>query len=274
MAFCYTTNMFESIILGAVQGVAEWLPVSSEAMIVLVKSNFFPEGLALSELISYAIFLHLGTVLAVLVYYRKTILSLLSEFFGYHSLSRDRKDYINFIIIATGTSGVLGLFLIKIIEKYEHIFHNDFLINVFVAGFLMITAVLLYLTEQKSRKKEVRLTKKRAMVTGFFQGLAAVPGISRSGSTVAGMGLLGIKKEQALELSFILSIPIVLLANIILNIHQFTSLSLEKGVALFSAFVFGLITIDLLLRIVRKTRFSIFVAFFAVLLIIVSFMIS
>lgn len=266
--------MFEFFILGAVQGIAEWLPVSSEAMIVLVKTNFFASELSFSDMISYAIFLHLGTLVAVIVYYWKTIISLIQEFVNYKNIENNRKDYLNFIIIATGVSGILGTGLIKIVEKYEHFFENEFVINIVVAGFLIITAGLLYLTEQKNNQARAILTKKRATITGLFQGLAAIPGISRSGSTVAGMGLLGIDKEQALELSFILSIPIVLLANIVLNYSQFSQFSINHGIALLSAFVFGIITIDILLRIVRKIRFSYFVGFFAILLIIITFVIS
>lgn len=266
--------MFESFILGAVQGIAEWLPVSSEAMIILVKTNFFASGLGFSEMISYAIFLHLGTLAAVVVYYWKTIVLLLRELFNYSKIEQSRRQYINFIIIATAGSGILGLVLIKIVERYEHFFKNEFVINIVVAGFLIITAGLLYLTEQKKKQSKVILTKKRAIITGIFQGLAAIPGISRSGSTVAGMGLLGIDKERALELSFILSVPIVLLANIILNYSEFSVFSVNHGVALLSAFIFGIITIDILLRVVRRVRFSYFVGFFAIVLIIVSFMIS
>jgi undecaprenyl-diphosphatase len=266
--------MFESFILGAVQGIAEWLPVSSEAMIVLVKTNFFPSGMSFSEIISYAIFLHLGTLVAVLVYYRKKIISLIRELFSYRQLITERKDYLHFIIIATLVSGILGLFLLRMVERYEHFFENEFIINIVVAGFLVITAVLLFITEQRKQEKQIALTKKKAFITGVFQGLSAVPGISRSGSTVAGMGLLHIDKERALELSFILSVPIVLLANIILNVSEFSNFSVNHFIALGSSFVFGIITIDILLKIVRKIRFSYFVGFFAILLIILSFMIS
>jgi len=266
--------MFESLILGAVQGIAEWLPVSSEAMIILVKTNFFPSGMPFSELISYAIFLHLGTLLAVLVYYWTTIKKLIFELFSYSHLEKNRKDYINFIIITTAISGVFGLGLIKIVERYEYIFHNEFLINIFVAIFLCITASLLYITERHKKDSVVVLTKKRSIITGIFQGLAAIPGISRSGSTVAGMGLLGIDKEGALELSFILSIPIVFLANIVLNYSEFFNFNLHHGIALFSAFLFGLLTIELLLRLVRRIRFSYFIGIFAILLIILTFVLS
>lgn len=266
--------MFESIILGMVQGVAEWLPVSSEAMIVLVKNNFFQDGMLFSEMINFAIFLHIGTLLAVIVYYRKKVWSLIQQFFSYKNLEKEQREYLDFIIIGTIISGIVGFGFIRLVEKYESFFHNEFLVNIIVAIFLTITAGLLYFSENKSSNIYVRLTRKRAFITGLFQGLAAIPGISRSGSTVAGMGLLGINKERALELSFILSIPIVILANIILNYEEFYHFSLHHFVALLSAFIFGLMTIELLLRIVKRIRFSYFVGIFAVLLILLTFVLS
>jgi undecaprenyl-diphosphatase len=266
--------MFESFILGAVQGIAEWLPVSSEAMIILVKNNFFASGMSFSEMINFAIFLHLGTLAAVVVYYRKTIILLIRELFSYKSIEKKRKEYLNFIIIATGVSGLVGMIVLKLVKEYEYLFENEFTINILVAGFLLVTAGLLYFTEKQHQKRLVTLSTQRAVVTGLFQGLSAIPGISRSGSTVAAMGLLGIDKKRALELSFILSIPLVLLANVILNASEFLLFSLNHAIALVSAFIFGIITIDILLRLVEKIRFSYFVGFFAALLIILSFMIS
>ena len=125
--------------------------------------------------------------------------------------------------------------------------------------------LFLYSSEKKQLSKKILPTKKQAVITGLFQGCAAIPGISRSGSTIAGMGLLGIKKETALELSFLLSIPLVLGANIAFNLSLFKNMQFTDFIGLFSAFVFGLLTIELLLRIVRKVRFSYFVALFAIL---------
>lgn len=263
--------MLEYFILGMVQGIAEWLPISSEAMIVLVKNNFFPNSLSFSEMISFAIFLHTGTLLAVIVYYHKKILTLIQQIFNYKKLQTQEKNYLHFLSIASFISGLLGFILIKIIEKYESWFHNEIMINMIVAGFLCVTAIMLYISEQKKTNiDEVRLSPLRAFITGIFQGFAAIPGISRSGSTLAGMGILGIKKEPALEISFLLSIPLVLFANIILNWKMFFEISGEHIVALISAFVFGIITIDVLLRIVRKIQFSYFVGFFALILFIMN----
>ena len=265
--------MFESLILGAVQGIAEWLPVSSEAMVVLVKSNFFGGG-SFSDLINLAIFLHLGTLLSVAFYYRTKLITLVRQFFHYQSLDTSDRRTLNFLAIATVISGILGILLLKVIEANEHLFSNQVVVNLSVSGFLFLTALLLFISEKNSNKIPAPLSAGRAIITGLFQGLAAIPGVSRSGSTVAGMGIIGINKEQALELSFLLSIPIVLGANIILNLDTVNILGISELVALASAFVFGLLTIDILLKVVRRVRFSSFVAVFACILLIATIMVQ
>lgn len=260
--------MFESIILGAVQGIAEWLPISSEAMIILVKSNFFPSGMIFSEMISFAIFLHIGTLLSALVYFRKKVLKIIRNIFSYKTMLQNERYELNFLFIVTIVSGVLGFGILKLIEENNYFFNGEGVINIIVAVFLCVTALLLYFSEQKKGKQDLQLTKRKAFITGIFQAFAAVPGISRSGSTIAGMGLLGIKKEKVLELSFILSIPLVFFANIILNYELLFNIEINHLIALVSAFIFGSITIDLLLRMVKKIRFSYFVGIFAVILII------
>lgn len=264
--------MFESFILGAVQGIAEWLPISSEAMIVLVKNNFFPTGMEFSQMISFAIFLHLGTVLSALVYFRHKVWNVLKNTAHYKTIELPQRQEINFIIITTLVSGVLGIFILKIIEHHESWFANENIINSIVAIFLCITAVLLFFNENKASSGGKSLTFRHSFITGIFQGFSAIPGISRSGSTIAAMGLLGIDKERALELSFLLSIPIVVGANIVLNLDTFQLFSLHHVVALVSAFLFGIVTIDVLLKLVKKIRFSYFVGIFAILLIVVGFL--
>lgn len=266
--------MFESLVLGLVQGIAEWLPVSSEAMIVLVKNNFFPDGMAFSEILSYAIFLHMGTFLAVLVFYFKKIKKLIFQLLTYPRQGKETQLFLNFIIIATFVSGGLGYFLLKFVEKNNAFFQNESLINLFVASFLLVTAVFLFIGEKQQIRlsKKTPLTHKKAFITGIFQGLAAIPGISRSGSTVAGMALLGIEKKQALEMSFLLSLPLVFFANIVLNGKMFLNLQVSHLLALVAAFVSGILTIKALLLFVQKVRFSFFVAGFSLILFLFTFL--
>jgi len=265
--------MFESFILGAVQGIAEWLPVSSEAMIVLVKSNFFPDNGDITSYIQLAIFLHIGTLLAALVYFRKKIWKLLQQFFSYSSQTKDVQDYLSFIVIATLVSGIIGYILLEVVKKYQAFFEQQSLLNAIVAIFLFITALLLYISENRKNKEKVAVSKYSSYIVGIFQGCSAIPGISRSGSTIAAMGLLGYEKVWALEMSFILSIPLVFFANIILNYEMFMNITTNHLIAIASSFLFGILTISILLNVVKRIRFSYFVGFFALLVLTSSFFI-
>jgi len=262
--------MFESFILGAVQGVAEWLPISSEAMIILAKNNFFFDGAGVGEHIREAIFLHLGTLLAAVIYFWPKIKVLIRSLFNYRYESTTSKKYLQFIIVASAVSGLVGMGLIWVVEHYESFFANQRSLNFFVAAFLLITALLLFLSERTKKVAKTDPTTKDSLVTGIFQGFAAIPGISRSGSTIASMGLLGFDKVWALETSFILSIPLVLGANIVLNSGEFLAFNVTHLVAILSSCVFGYLTIAALLNIVKKIRFSYFVAVFSLIIFMVT----
>lgn len=263
--------MFESFILGAVQGIAEWLPVSSEAMIVLVKSNFFPDTGNIHSYIQLAIFLHIGTLLAAVVYFRKKISILIKQFFSYSSQPKEVQHYISFIVVATLVSGMLGYGLLILVEQFHSVFEQQSLLNAIVACFLFITALLLYTSEQRVYDTKAVPNSKTAIIVGLFQGCSAIPGISRSGSTIAAMGLLGFDKVWALEMSFILSIPLVFFANVILNFDMLMNLTWSHLIAIASSFVFGILTIAILLKLVKQVRFSYFVAFFALLVLLGAF---
>jgi undecaprenyl-diphosphatase len=97
--------MIESLIIGAVQGIGEWLPVSSEGIILLMKANFFASTETLSEAIHYSLFLHFGTFLAALVYFRKKVWLLLKTLFKYKKASEENKKILNFLILGTLVSG-------------------------------------------------------------------------------------------------------------------------------------------------------------------------
>lgn len=257
--------MFESLILGAVQGIAEWLPISSEAMIILVKSNFFNNSESISSLISFAIFLHFGTLLSVLVYFRKKIAFYIKSLFLFRKSSPETQSTLVFIIVATIVSGVFGSIFFSYVKRIEHWFANELYVNLGVVLFLCITTLLLYIAETREiePKQEIKLGLKKSIITGLFQSFSVIPGVSRSGSTISGMALLGIKKERALELSFLLSIPIVIGANIVLNFDTINHITINHITALISAFIFGTLTISVLLKFVKRVRFSFFVGMFA-----------
>jgi undecaprenyl-diphosphatase len=262
--------MFESFVLGAVQGIAEWLPISSEAMVVLVKTNFFADGSSFAQNINQAIFLHLGTLLAVVIYFFSEVKALVSKTFSYQQQPQETKNYLTFIAVVTVISGVVGLGLIRVLEAHPELFANQQQVNAAVALFLLVTAILLYIGERTGGRGKENTKGIDSVVVGIAQGCAAIPGISRSGSTLASMALLGFNKVWAVKTSFILSIPIVFLANVVLNYQEFLNFSLNNFIAIVSACLFGLLTISALLKLVKKLRFSYFVLVFALILGIVT----
>ena len=105
--------MFEQLILGIIQGIAEWLPVSSEGLIILAKTNLFDSTGNIEEAIHQALFLHFGTFLAALIYFRQDVKKLIRTVFSYRSQSQETPNLFSFLLIATMVSGAFGFLLIK-----------------------------------------------------------------------------------------------------------------------------------------------------------------
>ncbi|MFP4514482.1 MAG: undecaprenyl-diphosphate phosphatase [Parcubacteria group bacterium] len=257
--------MIESLIIGAAQGIAEWLPVSSEGIIVLMKANFFASTETLSEAIHYSLFLHFGTFLAALVYFRKKVWILLKNLFNYKKASDENKKTLNFLILGTLVSGVLGIIFLEIIDKFTvDISAIAQVITIIIAVMLFITAYLQLRVKKGGYKDEKDLRYFDGIMIGVVQAFAALPGLSRSGLTVSALLMSKFNKQSALQLSFLLSLPLVLAGNIVLNLDKF-SFNLNSLVALLASFVFGWLTIKYLLKLAQKINFGYFVLFFAII---------
>lgn len=261
--------MLESIVLGAIQGIAEWLPVSSEGLIFLAKLNFFNNGESISEIAKIALFLHLGTFFSALLYFRKDVLKLIKELFDYKNLEKENKTILNFFIVSALFSGVLGYSLLFIVDKIgEGV--DDFMkyIILLVGLLLLFTAWLQFKANgKKCIKQEKDLKINDGFMLGLVQAFSALPGLSRSGLTVASLMIMKFKVEVAIRISFLMSLPIVLGGNIILNFNKL-AFSLNNCVGFLVSFIFGLLTIEILLRVSRNINFGWFVFAFGVLTII------
>ncbi len=252
---------------------AEWLPVSSEGLIFLIKSNFFPGEEGIGDIVRLALFLHLGTFFSALVYFRKEVWSLIKTVGKYKKAEKKDKRLLTFLLIATLVSGILGLIFIKGLENVDApVERISRYINMIVAGLLLITASLqIKINKNKDfGKTEEGLRNQDGVFVGIAQGFAALPGLSRSGLTVSALLISEFKDNTALRVSFLLSLPIVLAGNILLNFGEMT-FSVYNLLALLSSFIFGLLTIDILLKVARKINFGYFVLGFALLMIIFSF---
>ena len=183
--------MWDYIILGALQGFFEWVPVSSEGIVALA-SQFFIDGV---NPIDMALFLHLGTLLAVLVYFRKDWIEV---------LSLKNTDLFRFISIATIASLFVGFIIYSLIR--------DIAIG---PGLLLVMGIGLLMTAYfQKQKRSLNLSKNwMAILVGVLQGLAVIPGVSRSGSTIFGLSLGRFTPQEILKISYMLSAPAVLAAS-------------------------------------------------------------
>lgn len=194
--------LLQYLILGIVQGFTEPLPISSSGHLRIFKSIFNSE--VLSDM-NFEIMVNFGSLIAILVLYRKEIGSIIKDFFCYLK-TKDKKYEVNYkyawlIVVGTIPAALLGLFVKDFIEEY--------FTTKLVGAMLIITSILLFMIKDIKGKKEKKdMTVLDALKIGTFQVVALLPGISRSGSTVVGGMKSNLTRETALNFSFMLYIPI------------------------------------------------------------------
>lgn len=268
-------EIIQSIILGVIQGVAEFLPISSSGHLVLIPHIFGwqDQGLA------FDVALHWGTLIAVVVYFRKdwaeifrkSYLLKMVKSIQYSVFSIQRKntqysilntaylksDLLFIIIIATIPGVIAGLLL----NSYAETVFRDPLV---VATTLFIGAILLFYSDRIGVKKSglTDLTLKMGIIIGLFQALAIIPGVSRSGITITIALFLGMKRTTAAKFSFLLSTPIILGAGIM----EFPNL-LENGfkisilIGVLTAAISGYMAIKYMLKYLENRSYDIFVGY-------------
>ncbi len=269
--------MLEGIILGTIQGIAEWLPISSEAVVILVKSKFFGGG-SLTELIKFSLFLHLGTFLAAAWYLREDVIALTKMLFRPFRLFREKGEVermFRFLFVATILSGALGYVLIELVLPLveQYITASARVITLGIGVLLLGTAFLQWQAQRKrsSHKNIVDLSDRDGVLLGIIQGFSALPGLSRSGLTISTLLLRNYNDTTALRISFLMSLPVVLGSNIFLAAKNGMALNMSMIFGFVFAFLFGFLSIHLLFRIARRLNFAYFVFLFGVLTIVSAF---
>ncbi len=257
--------MIKSIVLGIIQGIAEFLPISSSAHLILV-----PYLLGWSEhSMAFDIALHFGTLLAVLVVFFREWWDL---FMGaVKKVTKGKSSFENrmfwYLVIATIPGAVLGFLLDDLVE-------NVFRTKIWLmATALAVMGVLIFIGDKwadKHYKIETdykHITLKQAALIGLSQALAIIPGFSRSGTTILTARLMGLSKSAATKFTFLLSVPIIAGAAILkVGDLEFT---LETLVGVGVSFIVGLFTIKFLLNYIKKHDFSIFAIYRVVFAIII-----
>ena len=237
-------NIFEAIIISLVQGITEWLPISSSGHIALVEHFLKVQ----SSSVLFVILLHFASALVVLFMFRKDFALMLKEIFK-GNLNSTYGKKAKYLIIATIPIALIGVFLKDI---FELVFFNVFLVIIF----LFLTGVFLLFVEKYSKNKNITL--KNSFIIGLAQIFAIFPGISRSGVTIGTGLLLGIKKQEAAKFSFMLAVPLLIGAGIyelifssaVLDVNLFT---LILGMLITS--IASYFSINFLFKIITKGKF-------------------
>lgn len=252
-------DTIQAVITGAVQGLSEFLPISSSAHIVFSNelysliTNMPIENSTNQEEIFFSIMVHLATLFAVVIYFFKDLKTIFKGFLN----SLKEKNYkddnfkiVSYIALSTIITGIIGLALK---EKIEALIADPKLICIF----LFITGLIL-LGSEKLYKGDKKIDLKKSIIVAIAQGLAVVPGLSRSGLTISSALFCGVNRIEAARFSFLMSIPVIILASLIyplieLDFSQILSFNL-KAIILGSivSFITGYICIKYFMQLLGK----------------------
>ena len=257
-------DIIQAIILGIVQGLTEFLPVSSSAHLV-----FVPEILKVQSSLVFDTILHVGSLVAVIIYFWKDIIHMLKSFFSSlmdiprrqfrKGIKEDKyKKLAWFVIIGTIPAGLAGV-LFK--DTFEALFNDVFI----VGFFLIITGFLLWGSEMMSRRVNNKtslkeMSVKNSILIGIAQAFAIAPGISRSGATISAGLFLGIERELAARYSFLLSIPAILGAALV-QAKDISGLDMSTSILIagfIAAAITGCIAIKIVLKLIQEKNLLIF----------------
>ena len=249
-----------AVLLGVIQGLTEWLPISSEGAVAAIYSLL--RNTSLSEAVAYALWLHLGTAFSALVAFRRQVRDLIKEM---TSTPLAPSPLLRFLVVATLISTAIAVPLLLLLDELS---------EQIGAPAMVIVGVLLLFTgaaQLRRRSAGVRglasVSIKDALLCGIFQGVAVLPGLSRSGLTVAVLLARRLDRRESLTLSFLMSIPAGLGAALFAYFRDNVLMGTEGIVASVVAFLIGLFSIKVLLRLAERVNFGPFVLSVGVLMI-------
>ena len=268
-------TLIQAIILGAIQGLTEFLPVSSSGHLAICK-NLFNFNMDMGLL--YDVMLHFATLIAVLIIYRQELGLMIVEFFRmigdifknlgiklkksdepYHQVvCNSIRKFTIMIILTTIPTGIMGVLLDDLVESLE-------MGLLFPGIFLILTAIILFISDRLPEKNGTPRTTSygKSLIIGVAQGVATMPGLSRSGTSVAACIACGMNRAFAVKYAFIMSIPAILGA-VVLKVPDLKGVSFTTGelinysAGMLVAFIIGFLCIKAMLVIVRKRKFTYF----------------
>ena len=251
-------EIWQAIVLGAVQGFTEFLPVSSSGHLILLQYFF---GLK-ENLLFYSVMMHVGTLLPVLIVLRSSVKELFIKPF----------NKLWCLVLATLPAGVFGLMLTKLVDLDQIFSDKVYLLSIT----FLLTAILLSICEKRYKKKNPLLNVgyKSSFIMGLGQAFAVLPGLSRSGTTLSFGCFSGLEKTQNANFTFLMSIPIILSAVILESAEcikqgEFANINLVAlAFGVVSSAVTGYLAISFMLRIIKKASYKWFSVYLTLLSIV------
>lgn len=264
MLGAYILNVLKSLIFGLVEGITEWLPISSTGHLIILEKFFHFDNVSEGFFDMFLVVIQLGAIIAVVVMFWNKLCPLKLVYNNGSKQIRVHKGIINLwtkVIVGCIPAGILGLIFDDLLDKY---LYN----HITVAVTLILYGVLFIVVEfiNKGRKPRIRkltqLTYKDALIMGVCQSLALIPGTSRSGATILGGIFFGASRRVASEFSFFLAIPVMFGASLLKVIKfglDFTPNELVILIdGLIAAFTISLLAIRVLMNYIKKHNFNVF----------------
>ncbi len=245
-------TLAEAALLGLIQGLAEWLPVSSEGVVTAVYSLAF--GADLPDAVNFSLWLHLGTALSALAALRSDVWDVLRNIARRPTAPSPITAYL---VIATVSSAPIGFLLLTGLFEFSERIGAAAMVA--VGALMLVTGALLLKSKSPGTRSRDDVRWPDAVLTGIAQGLAALPGLSRSGLTVSALLWRRVDRREALTLSFLLSIPASLGAGLYAAISAGYYASPQAVVALAVSAITGFATIRALMAVARRLNFGWFV---------------
>ena len=242
-------DFFQAIFLGLMQGIFEWLPISSEGQVMAFSLAFLK--LNAMEALRWAVFLQFGTVAAAAFYFRRDIIDM---------LLLKRKKLSMFILIALFSTAITAIPTYLVLKAFINGSGTGFVL----LGIGLLLIVMGVVQHKKKLVKKTTLSTKNAFFLGLGQGFSVLPGISRSGTTTSILLFEGFEPERAFYLSFLLSVPSVLLASIGFGFLDGFVIDSFSFIGVVVSAIAGFASISLLLKVAKKIRFSVFCIGFGV----------
>lgn len=254
--------MLDIILLGIIQGIAEFLPISSSAHLIIFREIFgLGANIGANIELSFDLALHFGTLLAIIIYFFKELWTILTNGLTKGNKTKDGKLFW-FLILATIPAGIVGVL-------FEDVFDSFFRRQLWlIALALIIMGIIIYFVDKTSKVDKSMKDMKwyQALLIGCAQVFALIPGFSRSGTTITAGRALGLNREDSAKFSFYLSVPVVAGATLFSLIKDNTITIISENLVIFGtgiliSFIVGLLCISFLLKYIKKHDFKIFMVY-------------